>query len=144
MPTVYSYNDDGYYKGVEQCPIDPLETIKQNQNIYIVPANSTNKEPLPAKEGFKVKFDKTSKDWIYEEEPKTQEPEPYVPTEKDRLNEELWKAKGELQSLDYIGIKIATGRATREEYSEQIARMTELAEKVNEVETQLKELEEAE
>lgn len=44
------------------------------------------------------------------------------------------RCKAELRSLDYIGVKIATGRATREEYAQQIARMDELAQRINELE----------
>lgn len=49
------------------------------------------------------------------------------------LEIELAKCERELQSLDYIGVKIATGRATKEEYAEQIARMNELADRINEL-----------
>ena len=46
----------------------------------------------------------------------------------------------EFKTLDYIGIKIATGRATIDEYKDEIARMTELADEKNELETQLTDL----
>ena len=39
-----------------------------------------------------------------------------------------------LKSYDYIGVKIATGRATREEYAKEIAQMTEWANEINELE----------
>lgn len=39
-----------------------------------------------------------------------------------------------LEELDYIGVKIATGRATREEYAEEIALMGEYAAELNELE----------
>lgn len=39
--------------------------------------------------------------------------------------------KAELAKLDYIGIKIATGRATKEQYAEKIATMTALANEID-------------
>lgn len=75
---VYIYNDKGYYKGEDMAQIDPLESNIQGKKIYILPANSTEKEPLEPKEGFKVKWD--GKNWTYEEETKEGE---YIPTEDD-------------------------------------------------------------
>ena len=45
--------------------------------------------------------------------------------------------KALLKDYDYIGTKIATGRATREEYAEQIAQMTAWANEINELEASL-------
>ena len=39
--------------------------------------------------------------------------------------------KAQLAALDYIGVKIATGRATREEYADKIALMQEYADEIN-------------
>lgn len=49
------------------------------------------------------------------------------------LEVKLTKCENELKKLDYIGVKIATGRATIEEYSEQIAYMNTLAEQINDI-----------
>ena len=38
-----------------------------------------------------------------------------------------------LSAHDYIGVKIATGRATVEEYATEIAEMTEKANRINEI-----------
>lgn len=46
----------------------------------------------------------------------------------------------EFKTLDYIGIKIATGRASISDYEPEIARMSELADEKNELETQLTDL----
>lgn len=43
--------------------------------------------------------------------------------------------------MDYIGNKIATGRATREEYADEIARMTEYAAQINQLEAEIAEIE---
>lgn len=42
-----------------------------------------------------------------------------------------------LAQHDYIGIKIATGRATREEYAAEIAIMTKWAAEINELEMEI-------
>lgn len=46
-----------------------------------------------------------------------------------------------LREHDYIGTKIATGRATVEEYSDIIAEMQEKAERINEIDVELASLE---
>ena len=45
--------------------IDPLETKKKGENVYLLPANATFKEPPQEKEGFKIVFN--GKEWGYEE-----------------------------------------------------------------------------
>lgn len=50
---------------------------------------------------------------------------------------EISRLKALLKDMDYIGVKIATGRATREEYAEQIALMTAYAERINELEEEV-------
>ena len=54
-----------------EAQIDPLESVKQKKEIYLLPANSTYEKPLDEKDGFKVKWQGSS--WIYEKIP---EPEP--------------------------------------------------------------------
>lgn len=50
---VYKYNEQTKeYIGMEQAQIDPLETKKQQKNIYLLPANATFIEPPEAQEGF--------------------------------------------------------------------------------------------
>ena len=55
---------------------------------------------------------------------------------------ELSAEKAELEAWlsahDYIGVKIATGRATIEEYATEIALMAEKAERINEIDALLK------
>lgn len=43
----------------------------------------------------------------------------------------------EIQRYDYIGIKIATGVATIEDYAEQIAHMEELRKQIRELEAKI-------
>ena len=63
--------------------------------------------------------------------------EPPKPTEKELRRQALQTEKAELEAWlkehDYIGVKIATKRATVEEYANEIAEMTEKAERINEI-----------
>lgn len=60
--------------------------------------------------------------------------------EKDKLLQERSELESWLKDHDYIGIKIATGRATVEEYVTEIAEMTEKAERINEIDRLLESL----
>lgn len=70
--------------------------------------------------------------------------EPPKPTEEELRRQALQSEKAELEAWlkahDYIGVKIATGRATIEEYADEIALMTEKAERINEINKQLEAL----
>ena len=63
--------------------------------------------------------------------------EPPKPTEEELRRQALQTEKAELEAWlkdhDYIGVKIATGRATIEEYAIEIKEMTEKAERINEI-----------
>ena len=65
--------------------------------------------------------------------------EPPKPTEEELRRQALQSEKAELESWlsshDYIGVKIATGRATIEEYTNEIAEMTEKANRINEIDS---------
>ena len=55
--------------------------------------------------------------------------------EKAKLIAEKAELEAWLSAHDYIGIKIATKRATVEEYANEIAEMTEKAERINEIDS---------
>ena len=55
------------------------------------------------------------------------------PSEKELLEREKAELEAWLSAHDYIGVKIATKRATVEEYANEIAEMTEKAERINEI-----------
>lgn len=57
--------------------------------------------------------------------------------EKDKLLQEKAQLETWLKEHDYIGTKIATGRATVEEYASEIALMTEKANRINEIDREL-------
>ena len=63
--------------------------------------------------------------------------EPPKPTEEELRRQALQTEKAELEAWlkehDYIGVKIATKRATVEEYANEIAEMTEKANRINEI-----------
>lgn len=68
--------------------------------------------------------------------------EPPKPTEEELRKQALQTEKAELEAWlsahDYIGVKIATGRATIDDYADEIALMTEKAERINEIDALLK------
>ena len=70
--------------------------------------------------------------------------EPPKPTEEELRRQALQTEKAELEAWlkahDYIGVKIATGRATVEEYETEIAEMTEKANRINEINSILESL----
>lgn len=59
---------------------------------------------------------------------------------KNGLLTEKAELKAELESMDYIGVKIATGRATVDEYADKIERMKTLATRINDIDSQLEAL----
>lgn len=73
---------------------------------------------------------------IYVEPPKHTEEE----LKRQALVEEKAQLETWLKEHDYIGTKIATGRATVEEYVTEIAEMTEKAERINEIDKLLERL----
>ena len=80
------------------------------------------------------------------EHDETEEIKVYIPYTEDQLakikrtkeiEEELLSLRAWLSEHDYIGTKIATGRATVEEYKDEIAEMTVKADRINELEAEL-------
>ena len=67
--------------------------------------------------------------------------EPSKPTEEELRRQALQSEKADLEAWlsahDYIGVKIATGRATIDDYADEIALMTEKAERINEIDALL-------
>lgn len=69
--------------------------------------------------------------------------EPIQPTEEELQRQALLSEKAELEAWlsahDYIGVKIATGRATISDYQEEIALMNIKANRINEIDKLLNE-----
>lgn len=58
----YTYDEKTKeFTGTQNGFIDPLETKKQGKNVYLVPANATDKKPLKTKENQTVIFN--GSDW---------------------------------------------------------------------------------
>lgn len=70
--------------------------------------------------------------------------EPPKPTEEELKRQALVEEKAQLETWlkehDYIGTKIATGRATVDEYATEIEEMTKKAERINEIDKLLESL----
>ena len=62
------------------------------------------------------------------------EPEPYEPTVEDKI----YALKRELETYDYIGVKIAMGVATKEEYADEIAYTETIREQIRQLESEIK------
>lgn len=139
-PVAYHYDDKGYYIGEIDRQIDPLESEIEGKEVYLIPGDSTLTKPLKEKEGFKVKWNKETSKWEYEEV-KKEEPEEYVPTEAEKLQMEISKKKGELSLSDYKAIKYAEGWISEEEYAPIKAERQVIRDEINALEAQLAELE---
>ena len=67
--------------------------------------------------------------------------EPPKPTEEELGKRALQSEKAELEAWlsahDYIGVKIATGRSSIDDYADEIAMMTAKAERINEIDALL-------
>lgn len=123
----YRFDKEGYFEAEIECQLDPLASQAEGKDIYLLPGNSTYLEPLPEKEGFRVKWNGAK--WFWEEIP---QPEP--PTEEQIKQNRINELKSNLYNSDYAIIKIAEGAADREEYAELIAQRAEWRKKINELE----------
>lgn len=59
---------------------------------------------------------------------------------REQIEEEIRNLDQLMRTNDYIGTKIAMGRATKEEYAEEIAKSEEWAERKNELQAMLDEM----
>lgn len=71
------------FTGTQNGFIDPLETKKQGKNVYLVPANATDKKPLETKENQAVIFNGTEWEIIADYRNKTY----YIGTEQHEMKE---------------------------------------------------------
>jgi len=142
MPLAYQYHPETKkYTGEVRRQLDPLETQKAHIPVWLMPANSTEKVPPKEKDGYEILWDEKNSKWV-QKKIEVPEPEPTPePTELELLYQELYEVQSWLSAHDYIGTKIATGRATKKDYAEEIAQMTEYAERVSTIKERIKELE---
>lgn len=156
---VYSYDPDTYeYRGTAIAYTSPREEGK-----VLMPAHSTTVKPpettlTPVWNGSgwtPTEDHRGERYWLstdtYDSEPKrmtalgplptgavTTRPEKSAEVKaKEALQSERSTLLSWLQEHDYIGVKIATGRATADEYAAEIATMTEYAARINEIDKEL-------
>jgi len=145
MPLAYRYHEQTKkYIGEVKRQLDQLESHKAHTAIWLMPANSTDQVPPKEKKGYEIFWDEENKKWIQKkiETPKEEQTIQQEPTELEKAYLELYEAQAWLDAHDYIGNKIATGRATKKEYAKEIAQMNEYAEKINTLKAKIKELQE--
>lgn len=104
----YRYNEQKRFDYEIDCQLDPIESKEQGKEIYLLPADSTFKKPLPEKDGFFVVFN--GEDWEYQEKPK--------PSHNDLIMAQINELKEKLFDTDYKAIKYAEGWYSDEEYLE--------------------------
>lgn len=123
----YLYDELKRYSGETDCQIDPIESQKQGKKVYLLPADSTFKNPLPEKDGFFVIFN--GEDWEYQEKPK--------PSHNDLIIAQINELKEKLFSSDYKAIKYAEGWYSDEEYLEVKQQREKWREEIRELEAQI-------
>lgn len=126
----YVEGHEAYDEVVREAYYD-MEQIK----VYIPYPESYWEEKRAEEERLKRKEEES----LREKERLRQEEEDKKSGKTDLLNE-LADLKEWLSDHDYVGTKIATGRATVEEYANIIAEMTEKANRINEIDELLKKL----
>lgn len=99
---------------------DMTVTYSDDGSVYVEPVVEPTPEPVELTDEQKAEIAKMEK--IRE------------------LESQIAEVDAEFKTLDYIGIKIATGRAMIDDYKPEIEKMTELADKKNELETELAKL----
>ena len=160
-PTAYGYDDDGLFTQAEICSPDPLESELAGKAVWLLPANATFIAPPAAEAGKAAVWNGTAweliednrgtKYWlpgdVWNSEPREMKdlgplPEGAVTVQPEKSEKEkqleayqteLREKEAWLASKDYIGVKIATGRATVDDYAAEIATMTEYAARVEEL-----------
>lgn len=112
----------------EDAHIDPLETKKKGKNVYLLPANATFKEPMQAKEGFKIVFN--GKEWEYQEI-KVEEIPIYKPTNEDisQIRQRAYIERTDPLSLRKLR-KLALNKWTSEDEKEYVDKITAISSEI--------------
>lgn len=80
----YTYDEKTKeFTGTQNAFIDPLETKKQGKNVYLVPANATDKKPLETKKNQTVIFNGSEWEIVADYRNKTY----YIGTEQHEMKE---------------------------------------------------------
>lgn len=135
MKQVYAYHSENKkYMGVVECQLDPLETIVQGKDIYLIPADTTEIEPLEPKDGYDIVFNGAG--WEYKEIPKEPEPEPLPEPTIEEKNETIKQTRAALyaEHVDPLHAQktkdIIMGEWSDEKEQEYIAKVKELTIKI--------------
>lgn len=130
----YQYDSETKkYIGEIERQLDPLESLAQRKEIYLMPANSTDIHPLEPKAGYDIIFNDTN--WEYKEIEK--ESEPYTPTEKEIKQSRIIELKYLLDSKEYWTSKYIDGEYTEEEWAEKLAMRKAWRAEINQLESEL-------
>lgn len=99
---------------------DMTVTYSNDGSVYVEPVVEPTPEPVELTDEQKAEIEKQEKI--------------------SDLESQIAEVDAEFKTLDYIGIKIATGRATIDDYKPEIEKMTELADRKNALEIELAKL----
>lgn len=145
MAICYRYDQEKKtFQQSEEMFKDPLESELQGKDIWLLPADCTLIEPPEEKEGFDIVWSGDA--WEYKEQEK--EPEPYVPTEKEKTQQKIWDLKEKLSETDYKILKCSEASLQGQEMPYDldvvVAEREGWRAQINELEEKLKTLEESE
>ena len=130
----------------EKMHKDPLESKLQGNDVWLLPADCTLIEPPETKEGFDIVWNGNA--WEYKEPEKEKEPEPYVPTEKEKTQQEILELKNKLSETDYKVLKCTEaslrGQELPYDFEAVVSERDEWRQQINVLEENLKTLEETE
>ena len=145
MAICYRYDQEKKtFQQSEEMLKDPLESELQGKDIWLLPANCTLIEPPEAKEGFDIVWSGDA--WEYKEQEKPKEEEPYVPTEKEKMQREIWELKEKLSETDYKILKCSEASLLGQELPYDLDAVVSERDgwraQINELEEKLKTLEE--
>lgn len=124
----YGYDNSGVYTGPVERQIDPLESKKTGEAVYLIPANAT----LEAPPEYDIETQMAVWDgaaWSIEDISQ--------PTPKPSVDERIADLKALLSSTDYQAIKYAEGRMSAEEYAPIGDQRQLWRDEINELETSL-------
>ncbi len=110
-------------------------TVYDQYDNTVILSDDKSVKPIPETEPEQPK--------LSDEEIAQQQAETEKAQQIRELESQINEVDAEFKALDYIGIKIATGRAKKTDYTDEIAKMNELADKKNELEAELAKLKEA-
>lgn len=145
MAICYRYDQEKKtFQQSEEMLKDPLESELQGKDIWLLPADCTLIEPPEAKEGFDIVWSGDA--WEYKEQEKPKEEEPYVPTEKEKMQREIWELKEKLSETDYKILKCSEASLRGQELPYDLDAVVSERDgwraQINELEEKLKTLEE--